>query len=109
MIGEDIVASQKAVQLNRIETVGTGVGTHCMHDEIDIIRELFDLRVMSVCPAVFDRQRMEMKDVQKHMVIRFRRCFHVYPNYGLVVFQKFGKLVDHKSLFNFVRTSSIKE
>src|SRR5258706_4409187 len=85
MIGEDIVASEKAIQLDGIETVGTGVGPDRMHDEINIVGKLLDLWMMAVCAANFYRHGMKKKQVKQYVIIRLWRVFDVDPENDLLI------------------------
>src|SRR6185295_3427405 len=69
VIGDDVVWTEKAVELDRVEAIGTGVGSHAMYDEVDVIVKLFDLRVVTILATVFHRQWMEMKDVEQHTFV----------------------------------------
>ena len=48
---------------DRVEMIGTGVGAHAMHDEINIAGKLFDLRIVPRLAAILERERMKPKYV----------------------------------------------
>ena len=82
MISDHVVAAEKAVQLDRVESFGAGIGAHAVNDEVEITLKLFDLRIVAILAAVFDRQRMKLKDVEQHLLVSLGRRFHVDPDHG---------------------------
>src|SRR2546422_384226 len=109
MVGKDKIASQKAVQLDGIETLGTGICPYCMHDEIDVVGKLLDFRMVPVGTAVFDRQRMKVKDVEENLIVRFRGRFDVSPEHEPVIFKQLRNMLHGEPFFHPVRTFTINQ
>ena len=73
VISDHVVRPEKAVQLDGVESVGTDVGGHAVDDEVNVTVKLLNLRIVAILAAVFDRQRMKMKDVEEHLFISLCR------------------------------------
>src|SRR6185503_5088620 len=82
MVSDDVVLAEKAVELDRIEAVGTGVGAHAVNDEIQITGKLFDLWIMAIFATVFDGERVKLKDVEQDALVRYCRRIHVDPDHA---------------------------
>ena len=60
VIGDDVIVAEKTVQLDRIEAIGTGVGSHTMHNEVNVTAKVLDLGLVAILAAVFDCQRVKL-------------------------------------------------
>src|SRR5690348_4677497 len=48
VISDHVVGTKKSVELDRVEALWTGVRSHAMDDEVDVIFKLLDLRVVTI-------------------------------------------------------------
>src|SRR6266498_4390769 len=102
MIGDDKISSEKTVELDGVETLRTGVGPNSMHYEINVIGKLLDLGMVAVRAAVLNCKGVKVKDVGQNAIVRERRCFHINPNYGLIVLQQIRKVRNREALLHVV-------
>src|SRR5262249_21700343 len=108
VIGNDVVRSEKSVELDRVEAIGTGVGSHAVYDEVDVIVKLFDLRVVAILAAVFHRQWMEIKDVEQHTFVGCVGLFHVNPDHRRLLLQQLRQVFNSLA-FNNLRSAGSKK
>src|ERR1041385_6612169 len=64
VISDDVIRTEKSVELDGVEMSGASVGADAVHDEIKIAGKLLDLRIVARLAAVFDRERMKMKNIE---------------------------------------------
>src|SRR6185436_19378938 len=69
VIGDDVVRTEKSVELDRVETIGTRVGSHAVYDEVNVILKLFNLRIVAILSTVFHGKRMKLKNFEQHLFI----------------------------------------
>jgi hypothetical protein len=55
VVGDDVVGTEKSIELDRVEVIGTGVGIHAVYDEVNVILKLLDLRIVAILSTVFHR------------------------------------------------------
>src|ERR1043165_3292307 len=77
VISDDVVGTEKSVELDRVETIGAGVGSHAVYDEINVILKLLDLGIVAILSTVFHRQRVKLEDIEQHLFIFGTRLFHI--------------------------------
>jgi len=109
VISDDVVWTEESVELDRVETIRAGVGSHAVDDEVDIFVKLFDLRVMTILATIFHGQRMEVEDVEQYTFIRGVGLLHVDPDHSRLVFQQLGQVFFSRAFDNLRRTGSINE
>src|SRR6266511_3979069 len=102
MISDDKIASENIVELDGVEALRTGVSPNSMHYEINVIGKLLDLGMVAVRAAVLNCKGVKVKDVGQNAIVSERRCFHIGPNYGLIVLQQLRKVRNREALLHFV-------
>ena len=87
VIRDDVIGSDKRIQLDGVEVIGAGIGLHAVQDEVEVTRKFFNFWVVACFATVLDGERVKMKDVQQRLVISLGGLAHVDPNDCLFIFQ----------------------
>ncbi len=109
VISDDVIAAEKSVELDGVKFFRADVGSHTVHDEVEIVLKLLDLRIVSILATIFDRQRMKLKDIEQHSFIRFSRLLHIDPDHRRLILQQLGKIRRGKVFLNLRNALAIDE
>src|SRR5688572_8815604 len=100
VISDDVVPSEKTIQLDSVESIGADIGGNAVDDEVNVTVKLFNLWIVAILAAVFDRQRVKFENIEEHLFIGRCRRFHVDPDDSRFVLQQLREIRHCKVLLN---------